>query len=465
MPKKSLRGCGTLTIKDTPGKEDYTYDSKEIIKKIDELKEAILNSKLKQDSYNIYVRKVNKEIPKELSKDITKLRRKNKKGEILEENEIKKLKEYYTITKGRKAQDILSKRNAIENIIPHQQRKKLLNKVKEIIKIYIEGQRELTQEEKDILKEFKKQYPNNKELDDNLYNSMINNKHLIKEPKKEPKEELKEERFESLLGFGKHLIPEGDQMLKEETKQKNKQSKQKSKISKLDLTKIKTKDEFYKKSLSSRPETYKEYKKSIEHLKKIPAVKPIINKYNNKEKITEEDYKNLVIYKDMMKKNPKLKQTIDKINEIINNKFEKKDEPTEEKIEIKTEKHPTKEERFETLLGFKKHLIPEGDQMLEEEIKINKLVYPKQEEIKIKKRPKKRKIDNSEISNKIPQEKPPEKKLVKIKRGRPNGSKNKPEKQTTKKKNVNDGYVADGDGIKKMNSIQLELIKALRGLN
>lgn len=418
--KQSLRGCGTLTINNTPGKEEYTFDSKEIIKKIDELKEAILNSKLKQDSYNIFVRKVNKEIPKELSKDITKLKRKNKKGEILEENEIKKLKEYYTITKGRKAQDILSKRNAIENIIPHQQRKKLLNKVKEIIKIYIEGQRELTQEEKDILKEFKKQYPNNKELDDNLYNSMINNKHLIKEPKKESKEELKEE-----------------------TKQKNKQSKQKSKISKLDLTKIKTKDEFYKKSLSSIPETYKEYKKSIEHLKKIPAVKPIINKYNNKEKLTEEDYKNLVIYKDMMKKNPKLKQTIDKINEIINNKFEKKEEPTEEKIEIKTEKPPTKEERFETQKGFKKHLIPEEDQTLEEEIKINKLVYPKQEEIKIKKRPKKRKIDNSEISNKIPQEKPQEKKPVKIKRGRPKGSKNK--KTITKK----EGYDEEkGFGIK-----------------
>lgn len=70
------------------------------------------------------------------------------------------------------------------------------------------------------------------------------------------------------------------------------------------------------------------------NFKKIPAVKPIINKYNNKEALTEEDYNKLVIYKEMMKKNAKLKKTIDKIDEIINGKFEKKGEqPAKEEIE------------------------------------------------------------------------------------------------------------------------------------
>ena len=159
-----------------------------------------------------------------------------------------------------------------------------------------------------------------------------------------------------------------------------------------------------------KPEDLEKRKKN---LKTIPAVKPIINKYNNKEKLTEEDYKNLVIYKDMMKNNTKLKQTIEKIDEIINRKFEKKEEI---KPEIKQDEKPKK-------------------RITEEEIK-----------------------ENEKLLN----DKPEEEKPVQIpgkKRGRPKSKKNKPEKQTTKKKNVNAEYDAVGDGIKKLILKKLQLKK------
>lgn len=55
--KHQLRGCGSIHIENTPGYKDYTFESNEIIKKIDELKDAILESRLKQDNYNLIVNK------------------------------------------------------------------------------------------------------------------------------------------------------------------------------------------------------------------------------------------------------------------------------------------------------------------------------------------------------------------------------------------------------------------------
>lgn len=144
--KRDLIGKGTLTIKNTPGEVEKTFDSKEIINKIDDLKEAILKSRLKYDKYNLIVSK-----PKDIKKGYRKPLYKDLKTKKIEEN-----------------------------------------------------------------------------------------------------------------------------------------TKSNDKVPKLNLKKVK-KNEFYRKSLKIKPETIEEYKKSIEHLKKIPAVKPIINKYNNKEKLTEED--------------------------------------------------------------------------------------------------------------------------------------------------------------------------------
>ncbi len=127
------------------------------------------------------------------------------------------------------------------------------------------------------------------------------------------------------------------------------------------------------------------------NLKKIPAVKSIINKYNNKEALTEKDYDDLVIYKNIMKNNGRVKKTIEKIDEIINDKYPKKEE--------KKEVHPTKEE-------------------IETEIELNKLAYPKSEEVKLRKHPKKRELEDENYLE-IPPD--PETKEVKIKRkrGRP----------------------------------------------
>ncbi len=53
--KHQLRGSGSIHIENTPGKVDYTVNSKDIINKIDELKEALFNSRLKVDKYNLSV--------------------------------------------------------------------------------------------------------------------------------------------------------------------------------------------------------------------------------------------------------------------------------------------------------------------------------------------------------------------------------------------------------------------------
>lgn len=147
------------------------------------------------------------------------------------------------------------------------------------------------------------------------------------------------------------------------------------------------------KQIEPKPE-----RKKNEKLKKIPAVKSIINKYDNKEALTEKEYDDLVIYKNIMKKNARVKKIIEKIDEIINVKYPKKEE--------KKEEHPTKEE-------------------IETEIELNKLAHP-EDIVKIKKHPKERKLEYEsylEILPKVPPEIPPEMKREeqppKRKRGRP----------------------------------------------
>ena len=61
--KQSLRGCGSIHINNTPGEKDYTIESKDVIKKLDELKKEIINSRLKVDKYNLTVR-----TPKDINK-------------------------------------------------------------------------------------------------------------------------------------------------------------------------------------------------------------------------------------------------------------------------------------------------------------------------------------------------------------------------------------------------------------
>lgn len=275
MPK-NYKGCGTLTIKDTPGIEDYTFNSKEIINKIDDLKEAILKSHLKVHNYNLNVSK-----PKDINKGYSRIPKYLKEG-------FKTPEEYRAYKK-----ILTSEKKGKEKIQKQQERKK--------------------------------------------------------------------------------------------------------------------------------------------QLKKIPAVKPIINKYDKKEKLAEEDYNQLVIYKDMMKKNPKLKKTIDKIDEIINGKFEKKEEI---KPEIKQDEKPKEETKTEPTneptKEYKKLKRIRRKKILKDEIDKNK------KEIQ----------EEKETEKKILNDKPPENKPVQIpgkKRGRPKGSKNK---KTITNKEDSDADTEKGYGIK-----------------
>jgi len=88
--KHQLRGCGSIHIENTPGYRDYTFESNEIIKKIDELKDAILESRLKQDNYNLIVNK-----PKDPEKGYYSERIKEEKSK----KELKNIEDYSAFKK------------------------------------------------------------------------------------------------------------------------------------------------------------------------------------------------------------------------------------------------------------------------------------------------------------------------------------------------------------------------------
>ena len=326
--KQSLRGCGSIHINNTPGKENYTFESQDVIKKLDDLKKAIINSRLKVDKYNLTVR-----TPKDINKGY-------KLPKYMQDRD----KYYETAKDYREAH----KKEKKPKEKPHKQSKKV-------------------QKIKNIEKEEPKELKLTKHKQDTDYKSEEKPKANNKSNLELKKEELNKRKFEVLIKKSKIPKLKLDDVDNKEYYKKtlNKIPKLKlddvdnkeyykttlNKIPKLNLKKVK-KNEFYRNSLSTRQEKYEEYKKSIEHLKKIPAVKPIINKYDKKEKLTEEDYNQLFIYKDMMKKNPKLKNIIEKIDEIIDNKTKEKPKEeikTETKTEEKQEEIKQEKEEFDPL--------------------------------------------------------------------------------------------------------------------
>ena len=329
--KKDLSGCGTLTIKNTPGEEDYNFDSKEIIKKIDELKQAIINSRLKRDQYNLSVRKVKQEIPNELSKDITKISRKHRKGEILEDKEKNELKEYYKISKDRKDKRVIKKRAAAENILIQQKRRVLNKKVKEIINVFLKESRDITEDEKNILKVYNKEYPDNQQKE--LIESIIKSKNTPNKEPKETKELIKNDKLKEIL--------------KQKHKLKYKVSEEnKPKVNMLLMKTIKPEDLQKRKNILLPP-VPKELKDNVNNC---------ISKYKKGEKLTEKEYEDLVKYNEMIKDSPlnkettkdnPLKRKYDLIKSIINKKFEmkeetKKEEPKKPKL-TKADKEVIKE--------------------------------------------------------------------------------------------------------------------------
>ena len=217
MSCKTLRGAGSININNTPGKEDFDFDSKEIINKIDELKDAILKSRLKVDNYNLTVRTPkNKEkgfsrIPKyikegfetpaeyrkskkvvktqtnetkrrntniqqpiqtELKNSVNNSISKYKKKETLTEKEYEDLIKYNELLKDNKLPTIIKKRELIKEIVSKKfngEEKKEVKEVKEEIK---EKPKELSQEEigDKIITKYKEFNKKNKEIAEKINN-------------------------------------------------------------------------------------------------------------------------------------------------------------------------------------------------------------------------------------------------------------------------------------------------------
>lgn len=441
MSKKSLRGCGTIIIKDTKGPRKNRKNPKENIDEftveqikddIEKFKKVLDDHYLKLSGFNLNVKlPKNKRgfsrIPEyikagyETSEGYKKALKKQKNKSELYDVDVDKEIYYDDLPDEEKREIDLDRK--IEEKKEKQRMRRMNNKIlvnNEYINKYGAKLDELTdQVDKDRRKLIRKAMKEAEESTPLMqYFKQLDKK--VKEKSKMPiglKEKvikidnipsnlLNKKDIETLKEYVNHPKIKNNKLYYVKDKRErliNKIKDYEDKNGKVDVkinepekenNEIKKMKKDYEKTNKDYKEVKKQIKKNDLKLNKRNKIQDFIDNERKKADIIKEDNK--------------------KINEFINNpvinKIFKKKEPTKEV------KHPTKEE-------------------IEEEIKMNKLKNPTTEEIKIKKHPKKREIIDEVIENKHPK-----------RRGRPKGSKNKPKKQITKK----EGYDSEkGFGIKK----------------
>ena len=256
--KRDLKGCGYITIKDTPGPVEETFDSNEIINKIDKLKEALLKSRLKVDNYNLSVH-----TPKD-----------PKKGYRLPKymkDRFNTPEEYRAYKKFLKSEEkgkekLQNKENRKTGEKSAKQKRKDLNNINSIIDKNMKGEKLTEQDYEDLVK----------------YNETLKNNPLNKETSKDNPLKRKYNSIKKIIDgkFEKKETKEEKQEIKPETKQEEKpeikqeEIKPEPKPEKQEETNPETKPEEKPKPKRGRPKGSKNKKGKTEEKPKPKRGRP-----------------------------------------------------------------------------------------------------------------------------------------------------------------------------------------------
>lgn len=294
--KRELIGKGTLTIENTKGKQDYNFDSNEIINKIDELRKALKNSRLKKDNYSLTVRKINK-------------RKQNPEYIALKESVNNSIKKYLRLQADAKlhGQEAVNNNNEkltdkeYDDLIKYNEKLKTnpLNK---------ETSKDNPLKQKcNLIKKIINSHPKGREASQPqaVVNTKFENK-TEEKPKEEPKEEIKTETKEEIKEIKPKRRYKREKKLIEETKKILEKPKA-----------VKPPKNFKPLEISEEAKKEIRRKESKKHF--CEETKRIIEKYRNGETINDTDLLPLNFYIEIYKdnKNPKVINKVKEIKEIL----------------------------------------------------------------------------------------------------------------------------------------------------